>query len=73
MSAPGQVPEISAEARRLQDEEIRQAIMAKLIESGEKDRMKEFLREKLHSSGWHNDLKDFSKDCIRRKGMSSKV
>jgi enhancer of yellow 2 transcription factor len=57
----------SAEERKKRDDLVRDTIMAKLVETGEKDRFKEYLREKLHSSGWQNELKEFSKDVIRRK------
>lgn len=43
--------------------------MAKLVETGEKDRLKEMLRERLIQCGWRDDLKEFCKDVIRRKGL----
>lgn len=35
------------EERKRRDDQIRETIMTKLIESGEKDRLKEFLRQQL--------------------------
>ena len=59
---------LDSEDRKRQEERIRDAIMSKLIESGEKERLKEFLSQKLLESGWQNDLRDFSKELIRKKG-----
>ena len=36
---------------------------------GEKDRLKELLREKLVACGWRDELKEFCKEVIRRKGL----
>mmetsp|Transcript_20246 Transcript_20246/g.20953 ORF Transcript_20246/g.20953 Transcript_20246/m.20953 type:complete len:102 (-) Transcript_20246:97-402(-) len=55
--------------RKKRDEQIRETIMAKLIETGEKDRLKEMLRERLIQCGWRDDLKEYCKDVIRRKGL----
>jgi enhancer of yellow 2 transcription factor len=43
--------------------------MTKLVESGEKDRLKEMLRDKLLTCGWRDELKEYCKDVIRRKGL----
>ena len=59
---------ILTEERRKQDEQIRDTIMAKLIETGEKDRIKEYLRERLAASGWQDNLKEIAKEVIRKKG-----
>ena len=37
--------------RQKKDEQIRDTIMAKLVESGEKDKLKEMLRERLVQCG----------------------
>ena len=57
------------EERHKRDEQIRETIMAKLVETGEKDKLKEFLREQLIKSGWRDELKEFCKEVIRRKGL----
>mmetsp|Transcript_32881 Transcript_32881/g.104903 ORF Transcript_32881/g.104903 Transcript_32881/m.104903 type:complete len:100 (-) Transcript_32881:282-581(-) len=44
-------------------------IMQRLIETGEKDRLKELLRQKLIDSGWRDDLKEYCKEVIRKKGL----
>ncbi len=50
-------------------EEIRNAILKKLVDSGEKDRLKEMLSDRLTQSGWRDDLKEHCKNIIRRKGL----
>lgn len=57
------------EERLKRDEQIRETIMAKLVESGEKDKLKEMLRERLIQCGWRDELKEHCKDIIRRKGL----
>ena len=59
----------SQEERVKRDEQIRDTIMAKLVETGEKDKLKELLRDRLISCGWRDELKEFCKDVIRRKGL----
>jgi enhancer of yellow 2 transcription factor len=43
--------------------------MQRLIETGEKERLKDMLREKLIQSGWRDNLKDECKDLISKKGL----
>jgi len=43
--------------------------MRSLTESGEKDRLKEYIRNRLIESGWYEDLKEQCKDIIRKKGV----
>lgn len=57
------------EERLKRDEQIRETIMAKLVESGEKDKLKEMLRERLVQCGWRDELKEYCKEVIRRKGL----
>uniref|UniRef100_A0A7S2WUF1 Transcription and mRNA export factor ENY2 n=1 Tax=Rhizochromulina marina TaxID=1034831 RepID=A0A7S2WUF1_9STRA len=57
------------EDRRRKDEAVRATIMQKLIETGEKERLKEMLRSKLVECGWRDDLREHCKDVIRKKGL----
>mmetsp|Transcript_26494 Transcript_26494/g.26740 ORF Transcript_26494/g.26740 Transcript_26494/m.26740 type:complete len:102 (+) Transcript_26494:95-400(+) len=59
----------SQEERKRRDDEVRQAIMKKLIDTGEKDRLKDTLRERLLACGWREEMKEFCKEVIRRKGL----
>jgi len=43
--------------------------MTKLVETGEKDKLKEMLRERLVNCGWRDELKEYTKEVIRRKGL----
>eukprot|EP00953_Heterococcus_sp_UTEX-ZZ885_P013008 7437-Heterococcus_DN1.PRE.4 len=55
--------------QRRKDEAVRATIMQRLIETGEKERLKDMLREKLIQSGWRDNLKDECKDLISKKGL----
>lgn len=43
--------------------------MQKLIETGEKENLKEMLRTKLIECGWRDDLREHCKEVIRSKGL----
>ena len=45
------------------------AIEQRLDETGEKDRLLDYLRQKLIESGWKDELKNYCKDLIRTKGL----
>ncbi|TFJ84908.1 hypothetical protein NSK_003940 [Nannochloropsis salina CCMP1776] len=47
------------------------AILQQLIESGEKDRIKALLRERLQEWGWQDQVKEFCKEVMRIKGTES--
>ena len=40
-----------------------------MVETGEKDKLKEMLRDRLQQCGWRDELKEFCKEVIRRKGL----
>ncbi|XP_071784827.1 transcription and mRNA export factor ENY2-like [Asterias amurensis] len=54
---------------KAKDVQMRATINQKLIETGEKERLKELLRNKLIESGWRDELKAYCKDVVRRKGL----
>ncbi|CAI5737610.1 unnamed protein product [Hyaloperonospora brassicae] len=41
----------------------------RLVQSGEKERLKELLRLQLVECGWHEDMKQFCKAVIRNRGI----
>lgn len=47
----------SKQERRRKDEAVRATIMQKLIETGERERLKDLLRERLIQCGWRDELK----------------
>ncbi|TDH03858.1 hypothetical protein EPR50_G00146120 [Perca flavescens] len=51
------------------DSQMRAAINQKLIEMGERERLKELLRAKLVECGWKDQLKAQCKDVIKEKGL----
>ncbi|CAM9525225.1 unnamed protein product [Heterosigma akashiwo] len=55
--------------RQRKDEQVRASIMQKLIETGEKDRLKELLRQRLIQCGWRDELKEYCKEIIKNKGL----
>ncbi|KAL1527754.1 hypothetical protein AB1Y20_009139 [Prymnesium parvum] len=57
-----------ASARAVDDATLRNTIQTKLEQSGEYERLKADLRQKLIDSGWRDDLKEFTMDLIRQKG-----
>eukprot|EP00617_Octactis_speculum_P024346 CAMPEP_0185754604 /NCGR_PEP_ID=MMETSP1174-20130828/13232_1 /TAXON_ID=35687 /ORGANISM="Dictyocha speculum, Strain CCMP1381" /LENGTH=104 /DNA_ID=CAMNT_0028432885 /DNA_START=36 /DNA_END=350 /DNA_ORIENTATION=- len=57
------------EDRKRKDEAVRATIMQKLIETGEKERLKEMLREMLVECGWRDELREYCKEVIRSKGL----
>ena len=59
----------SSEERRRKDDQVRATIMQKLVDTGEKERLKELLRNKLVESGWRDKLKEICKEKIRNKGL----
>ena len=48
-------------AAKLKDEQVKSTIREKLVDSGEKDRLKVLLQERLVECGWHDNLKAYCK------------
>ncbi|XP_070575195.1 transcription and mRNA export factor ENY2 [Ptychodera flava] len=55
--------------RKVRDAQMRATINQKLVETGEKERLKELLRTKLIECGWRDQLKAYCKDVVRQKGL----
>lgn len=45
------------------------AIHQRLVQSGEKEKLKEHLRCRLIESGWRDQLKIHAKEVVRQKGL----
>eukprot|EP00035_Acanthoeca_spectabilis_P020252 m.431867 g.431867 ORF g.431867 m.431867 type:complete len:106 (-) comp17361_c0_seq1:194-511(-) len=56
---------------KLSDARVRAAINQQLIESGEKERLKELLRQRLIDSGWRDQLKAECKKVVNEQGVES--
>ncbi|TRY97547.1 hypothetical protein DNTS_000350, partial [Danionella cerebrum] len=50
---------------------MRAVINQKLIEMGERERLKELLRAKLIECGWRDQVKALCKDVIKEKGIEN--
>ncbi|XP_056331794.1 transcription and mRNA export factor ENY2 [Danio aesculapii] len=53
------------------ESQMRAAINQKLIEMGERERLKELLRAKLIECGWRDQLKALCKEVIKEKGIEN--
>ncbi|XP_036348128.2 transcription and mRNA export factor ENY2-like, partial [Ochotona princeps] len=51
------------------DAQMKAAINQKLIETGKRERLKEFLRAKLTACAWKDQLKAPCKEVIKEKGL----
>lgn len=55
--------------RKNRDAQMRADINRKLVETGERERLKELLRTRLTECGWRDQLKAYCKDVVRQKGL----
>ena len=61
----------SAQAeRKIKDAQVRATINQKLVETGEKEKLKDLLRTRLVECGWREDLKAHCKEVIKSKGLN---
>jgi len=51
--------------------QMRTAVNQKLIESGEKERLKELLRTRLIECGWRDQLRAECKEVVREQGLEN--
>eukprot|EP00128_Syssomonas_multiformis_P004789 Colp12_sorted_trinity150504_noHs@1163 len=49
--------------------QARIALNQKLIDTGEKERLKEMLRTKLIECGWRDNLKAHCREIVKKKGL----
>ncbi|KAK1425921.1 hypothetical protein QVD17_21285 [Tagetes erecta] len=66
-------PTPDAEEEEEEDREatLEQIINIKLISSGEKERLKEVLRERLNECGWKDEMKSLCRSYTRKKGRNN--
>lgn len=48
---------------------MRATINQKLVETGERERLKELLRTRLVECGWRDQLKQHCKEVVKQKGL----
>ncbi|KAG7020143.1 Transcription and mRNA export factor SUS1, partial [Cucurbita argyrosperma subsp. argyrosperma] len=64
-------PTPEPEDDREQQPTFQETINIKLIESGEKERLKELLRERLIECGWKDEMKALCRAYVRKKGRNN--
>jgi len=57
--------------RKSQNVQMRATINQKLVESGEREKLKELLRTRLIECGWRDQLKVHCKEIVRQKGLEN--
>ena len=55
--------------RKIKDAQMRATINQKLVETGERERLKELLRTRLVECGWRDQLKQHCKEVVKQKGL----
>ena len=58
-----------SEDKKMRDAQMRAQINQKLVESGERERLKELLRTRLIECGWRDQLKAYCKEIVKEKGL----
>ena len=53
------------------DDSIRASINAKLVETGERERLREMLQLKLIECGWRDQVRQQCKEIVRRHGFGN--
>jgi enhancer of yellow 2 transcription factor len=51
--------------------QIRATINQLLLETGEKEKLKELLRNKLVECGWRDNMKNYCREIIKAKGVEN--
>ncbi|KAK7083114.1 Transcription and mRNA export factor eny2 [Halocaridina rubra] len=49
--------------------DMKNSINQKLVETGEKERLKDMLRQRLTECGWRDELKEHAKDIVQKRGL----
>nr|TKR79543.1 hypothetical protein D5086_0000271210 [Populus alba] len=64
-------PDDTAEEEEEKQPSLHETINIKLIESGEKERLTELLRERLIECGWKDEMKALCRAFIKKKGRNN--
>ncbi|KAL1550447.1 Transcription and mRNA export factor eny2 [Salvia divinorum] len=64
-------PTPDAEMERAIHPSLQQIVDLKLVESGEKERLKELLIERLVECGWKDEMKTLCREFARKKGRDT--
>nr|CAB3242745.1 E(Y)2 transcription and mRNA export factor ENY2 [Phallusia mammillata] len=55
--------------KKSRDGQMRAAINQQLVETGEREKLKELLRMRLSECGWRDQLKQICKEIVRERGL----
>lgn len=55
----------------IKESQLSASINQKLVESGEREKLKELLRTRLIECGWRDKLRSHCKDVIKQKGLEN--
>ena len=55
----------------MRDAQMRATVNQRLIESGERERLKELLRNRLVECGWRDQVKTHCKDIVKQRGLEN--
>ncbi|XP_076325351.1 transcription and mRNA export factor ENY2-like isoform X1 [Tachypleus tridentatus] len=61
----------SPQDKKLKDLQMKTAVNQKLIETGERERLRELLRTRLIECGWKDQMKAYCKDIVKEKGVEN--
>ncbi|GJP31207.1 hypothetical protein CLOM_g9892 [Closterium sp. NIES-68] len=64
-------PEPEVRERRDEPMSLREVVDAKLLESGEKERLKTLLRDRLEECGWSDDLLVYARAYVSKVGRDN--
>lgn len=53
------------------DPSVKTTIEQRLLETGEKERLKEHLRNRLTEAGWREELKLHAKEIVAKRGLNN--
>ncbi|PVU89543.1 hypothetical protein BB559_005053 [Furculomyces boomerangus] len=53
------------------DREIREEVMQRFVESGERERIQESIRAKLNARGWQDHVRSYCKEIIKEKDINT--
>lgn len=55
----------------MRDAQMRATVNQRLIESGEREKLKEILRSRLVECGWRDQVKSHCKEIVKQRGLEN--
>ena len=69
--SPASTPWTAPRATTREQLSLQEGINAKLVQSGERERLKQLLRERLVECGWRDELKEQCKRIVKERGFEN--